>query len=206
MALNTYLSSSEFLVYALAFGVALFIAYLRPRHPLSDIPGPFLARYTDLWQVYYARIGRRHMAVHEAHKKYGPLVRIAPNHLSVADFDLVPIIYASGPKSLDKSPYYKAFISGSEPSIFSTVDRNDHAKKRRFYTGTFAPKTVKEYGPLVFSVMGRLLEKLDQKCGEDHIDLMRHVNYFALDALSTLAFGESLGTLEKARYISLASK
>lgn len=34
------------------------------------------------------------MAVDEAHKKYGPLVRIQPNHVSVADPEAIPVIYS----------------------------------------------------------------------------------------------------------------
>lgn len=34
--------------------------------------------------------------MHEAHKKYGTLVRIAPNHVSVADAEAIPVIYGHG--------------------------------------------------------------------------------------------------------------
>jgi len=80
------------------------------------------------------------------------------------------------------------------------VDRKEHALKRRFYTGTFAPKTVKLYAPLVLCVLEKLVEQLDSqvvKSKGQPMNLMMYLNYFALDALSTLAFGSSLGTLDR---------
>ena len=69
------------------------IPYLRNR-ALRDIPGPRLAAFSNLWLLYHCRRGRRYLAVHEAHKKYGPLVRIQPNHVSIADAEAIPVIYS----------------------------------------------------------------------------------------------------------------
>jgi hypothetical protein len=41
--------------------------FLSRRDPLGDIPGPFMARWTSLWLAYQARMGRRYLAVDEAH-------------------------------------------------------------------------------------------------------------------------------------------
>ena len=62
---------------------------------LRSVPGPPLARVSNLWLLYHARRGRRYLAVDAAHKKYGPLVRIQPDHVSVADPDAIPIVYSS---------------------------------------------------------------------------------------------------------------
>ena len=51
---------------------------------LSAIPGPFIASVSNLWKimvVYAGDMPRRNVAVHE---KYGPVVRIGPNHVSFA--------------------------------------------------------------------------------------------------------------------------
>lgn len=48
------------------------IFYYRFLHPLSKYPGPFLASFTNLWQVYHVLIGRRmESAEYELHRKYG---------------------------------------------------------------------------------------------------------------------------------------
>lgn len=63
---------------------------------IRDIPAPFPAAFTNLWLLYQCRRGRRYLAVDEAHKKYGTLVRIQPDHVSVADAEAIPIIYGHG--------------------------------------------------------------------------------------------------------------
>ena len=69
------------------------LPYLR-NWAIQDIPGPLLARFSNLWLLYQSRRGRRYRAVDEAHQKYGPLVRIQPDHVSVADPSAIPIIYS----------------------------------------------------------------------------------------------------------------
>lgn len=63
---------------------------------IRDIPGPWLAAFTNLWLLYQCRKGKRYIAVDEAHKKYGVLVRIQPNHVSIADDQAINSIYGHG--------------------------------------------------------------------------------------------------------------
>lgn len=63
---------------------------------IRDIPGARVAALSNLWLLYQCRRGRRYIAVDEAHKKYGTLVRIQPNHVSVADDQAINSIYGHG--------------------------------------------------------------------------------------------------------------
>lgn len=85
--------------YALVAAIILYylVPYLQ-RWRLRDIPsaGGGLAAFTNLWLLYQARKGRRYLAVDEAHKKYGKMVRIQPNHVSVADDAAINAIYGHG--------------------------------------------------------------------------------------------------------------
>lgn len=71
------------------------IPYLQKWH-LRDIPSPSFAAFSNLWLLLQARRGHRFLKVDEAHKKYGKLVRIAPNHVSIADDDAIQAIYGHG--------------------------------------------------------------------------------------------------------------
>jgi len=64
-------------------------------HPLRKIPGPSLARCTRLWARIGNFHGRKSERVHDAHLKYGPVVRVGPNELSFADPAAVRDIYTS---------------------------------------------------------------------------------------------------------------
>jgi benzoate 4-monooxygenase len=63
---------------------------------LRKVPGPLPAALSNLWLMYQCRRGRRYLAVDAAHKKYGKVVRIQPNHVSIADDAAINIIYGHG--------------------------------------------------------------------------------------------------------------
>lgn len=61
-------------------------------HPLRHIPGPALAKVTDLWHLYHCWGGKRHHKLVELHKKYGigiPLIQ-SGNHFPVANAEERP--------------------------------------------------------------------------------------------------------------------
>jgi hypothetical protein len=54
--------------------------------PLRDIPGPFFARFTRWWYFNEIWKGSFERTEIELHKRYGPIVRIAPREYSVRSF------------------------------------------------------------------------------------------------------------------------
>lgn len=70
-----------------------FISYWRLRH----VPGPVLAKFTDLQRVWWVKSGRAHEYHRDMHAKYGPIVRFGPNMVSVSDPRVIPTIYPSRP-------------------------------------------------------------------------------------------------------------
>lgn len=63
---------------------------------IQDVPGPLLAKFSNLWYMYECRMTRRYLTVFGLHKKYGKFVRITPNQVSIADPDAIPIVYGHG--------------------------------------------------------------------------------------------------------------
>jgi hypothetical protein len=60
---------------------------------LSHIPGPALAGYSHFWRVNDVRKGQAHKTMIDLHRKYGKLVRIAPNVVDVSDPATISVIY-----------------------------------------------------------------------------------------------------------------
>ena len=52
--------------------------------PLSKLPGPKLWAISRLPRMYMEWQGEEAAGVHALHKKYGPIVRLAPNEVSFA--------------------------------------------------------------------------------------------------------------------------
>lgn len=75
------------------------------RAGLSHIPGPFIARYTNLWAVYVAwkteKDGNRASFNRKLQARYGDVVRTGPRSVSVMDPAAIPVIYGVRSK-LDK--------------------------------------------------------------------------------------------------------
>ena len=60
---------------------------------LRSIKGPFIARYTDLWRVLKVHQGDMHNVYIELHQKYGSLVRVGPNCISISGPEALAAIY-----------------------------------------------------------------------------------------------------------------
>lgn len=62
---------------------------------LRDIPGPFLAKYTDFWRLIDHWRGTHVKTQRRLHEKYGPAVRIGPNAVSLSDPSLLKTVYST---------------------------------------------------------------------------------------------------------------
>ena len=151
------------------------------RH-LRAIPAPFPAQFTNLWLMYVCRKSRRSDTVYELHQRLGPVVRIQPNHVSIANEEAINFVYGHG-KGLEKSyvnsaqyleqplrtcrDWYDASISITR-SIFTARKRAEHARKRRYIAHSFAPKSARAAEPSVANMVGILIRKWDQIIEECH--------------------------------------
>jgi benzoate 4-monooxygenase len=83
------------------------LPYFTTYSALRSVPAPLGASFTNLWLLFHCRQGKRYLAVDNAHKRLGKIVRIQPNHVSIADPGAIQVIYGHG-NGLLKSSYYDA--------------------------------------------------------------------------------------------------
>lgn len=74
----------------------LFSLVLGLIDPLRSVPGPLLARFTRLWYIYKIYKGDFERTNINLHKRYGSVVRIAPNEYSIDDVEAAKVIYGHG--------------------------------------------------------------------------------------------------------------
>lgn len=83
-----------------AAGLVVLTFYLYPYFVsysyLRGIPAPLPAQFSNLWLLSACRRGKRYLLVDQQHRKLGPVVRIQPNHISIADDEAIQIIYGHG--------------------------------------------------------------------------------------------------------------
>ncbi|KAK2767280.1 hypothetical protein FQN53_006527 [Emmonsiellopsis sp. PD_33] len=201
MILSFLLTPYTLILVAVFYYVA---PYLRKWY-LHDIPAPFAASFSNLWLMYQCRRGIRYKSVDEAHKKYGPLVRIQPHHVSVADADAIPIIYGHGNGFL-KSEYYDAFVS-IRRGLFNTRDRVEHTRKRKTVAHTFSAKSIGQFEQYIHGNLEEFVRQWSRistnernpKTGFASIEALNWFNYLAFDIIGDLAFGAPFGMLEKGK-------
>ena len=63
------------------------------KSPIKHIPGPFFAKFTNLWRFFDTYGGRAELTHRILHEKYGSVVRLGPNVVSISDPKLLRTIY-----------------------------------------------------------------------------------------------------------------
>lgn len=197
------------------------VPYLVDSHGLRSYPGPLIAKFSDAWLGYVSYKGHRSEVVHDLHMRYGPFVRIAPNHVSVALPDAQTIIYGHGNGAL-KSSFYDAYKFSSSYNMFTTRDRQVHTRKRKIVSHTFSQKSVLELEPHVRHFVGQLLRQWDRlhdkalegglsgqegegwisREGRLWLDCFPWMNYLAFDIIGDLAFGAPFGMVKAAKDVA----
>ncbi|KAL6875940.1 cytochrome P450 [Trichoderma longibrachiatum] len=122
----------------------LFVVRLiqRLRSPLGRIPGPAVSRFTSLVLKWKEIKALRTAYIHQLHRKYGPVVRIAPNEVSFTSWEALKEIYCSGGSGYDKTEFYDLFKIYGRRTMFTTLNKADHAKRKRILADRYANSNI----------------------------------------------------------------
>ena len=105
--------------------------------PLSKIPNAhFTAPFLPTWIWWKRRAGFETRSIYAAHHEYGPIVRLAPNELSVASLDGLRQIYMGG---YEKDPwYFKEFANFGVPNLVSIKEHKPHSEQKRMISHVYS--------------------------------------------------------------------
>ncbi|KAK7961066.1 hypothetical protein PG988_012280 [Apiospora saccharicola] len=183
-----------------AIGYAvLWCIYSRTLHPLSKVPGPFWPSVTRLWLTRAAWRGDLDVVQRALHRRYGPLVRIAPDEVACADPEAIRKIYSTA-APLNKSDFYHIWDAGAfskYPNAFAIVDEKLHAERRRIVSGVYSMSTVLTLEPYIDDCSRLFVRRMIERTRPDQaIDLGDWFLWYAYDLIAELFFGRSLGFIE----------
>lgn len=192
--LHLFISCSIPLIFYVVYHAIFFPLF---RRDLRKIPGPFLARFTDLYRLLLVRTGVAHERYIQLHDHYGPFVRLGPNHVSVGCPTAIPILYNTRTRH-PKSNFYPVMGNLAHgkvvPTIFSTQDESVHEAMKRPIAQVYAMTNLRTYEPLVESTEAVLFDKLDKLADEERVfDLGTWLHWFATDVIMELTFGKRMG-------------
>lgn len=144
--------------------------------------------------------GQLPVRVLEFHRKYGPVVRIAPDEMAFTNPDAWNDIYGlqdgrlQNPKDI---MVYPPRIPGYETSIIH-ADDTVHARLRRIYGPAFTTKAVEEQSDMLLKYANLLVTQLKAALQKSAVqDMASWYNYTTFDLTGDFAFGEAFHCLER---------
>ncbi|KAK5629290.1 hypothetical protein RRF57_005005 [Xylaria bambusicola] len=161
--------------------------------PLRSVPGPFLARCTDVWYLWQVRKGDWEVRNIELHR---PIIRYGPNRYSIADPDALGTIYGHGTR-FAKSSWYDVWMTPGGWNLFADRSIQRHASARRQLQSTYSMTSLVSYEPYVDQCADIFSRRLAEM-GEEGVAVnMGHwMQCYAFDVIGQITYGERIGFLD----------
>ncbi|KAF5630183.1 acetyl synthetase [Fusarium sp. NRRL 25303] len=175
--------------------VALYRFFL---HLLATFPGPFWWKLSIWLTVWQCARGKRHLDLLAAHRRHGSVVRIGPNMLSYNTGSAARSISASRHANVRKSDYHSTVdASVSTPSLFSIVDREKHAFRRRVVSQAFTEKAMNDASEFYLEYSKVLFQVIHDKVGTGwaKVDIEDYASWWTADTMGDLTLGRSFNYL-----------
>ncbi|KAL9620420.1 MAG: hypothetical protein Q9160_005005 [Pyrenula sp. 1 TL-2023] len=177
----------------------LLITLLRLlRSPLRDVPGPFLARWTRLWYLKEVAKARFEITNIDLHKKYGKIVRLAPNQYSIDDIDAARVIYGHG-SQFPKSDWYSSWKHPDPKKITLFSDQNiaRHSEQRRKFQTAYSMTSLVSYESFVDECGDLLTQRLAEFSGTGvPVNMAHWLQCYAFDVIGAITFSRRFGFLD----------
>ena len=166
---------------------------------IEDLPGPKgLPFFGNALQVSVSRI---HLDIEQWARQYGPLFKMKLANrkvLVVADHELFTAVMKDRPHGFRRSPMLGIISTelGLPQGVFS-AEGDDWLRQRRMVMASFSPSHVRSYFPSLAKVTLRLRERWQAAAASKQaINLQADLMRFTVDAISGLAFGRDINTLQ----------
>ncbi|KAJ5971321.1 Cytochrome P450 E-class group I [Penicillium vulpinum] len=189
--------------FVLAASLVATLVYRHFFHPLSHIPGPRIGITTRAWQSWRYLKGHWHEDILGLHARYGPVVRIAPNAVSMLDATQgLRTIYGHGTKAT-KTDWYLIWNSSGRiaNTSFSEIDVSEHSRKRKQVAKAYAMTSILRMEDYIQAVVDLSRETFAQcvaeaSKGEAVLDMAVYTQSFAFDVLGEIGFGGNFDLLK----------
>ncbi|KAI2467234.1 benzoate 4-monooxygenase cytochrome P450 [Annulohypoxylon bovei var. microspora] len=174
-------------------------------HPLSKIPGPWIAAISDVPYCWWLLGGRQPYKMVELHNKYGPSVRVAPNDVSFNTAQAWKDIYAhrSGRQIFIKGKFYDAATfaeAGFDQGLSTIVSERRpevHKQMKGYLASAFSERAITEQEELVAASVDKLIRLVGIRGSrEEGVDIGPMFEAMTFDVTGDLAFGEPFGALD----------
>ncbi|KAK0633950.1 cytochrome P450 [Immersiella caudata] len=176
------------------------VSWYRLRH----VPGPFINIWTLWIQVWKIARGELPYYYDGLAKKYGPLVRVGPNHVVYSDPETCRRLSAIR-SPYTRGPYYEGtrFMPGKD-HVGSLIDDKKHAALRKLLAPGYSGLENGGFEASVNDGIARLISLIEKNYLSTPstlrpFDFASRAMFFAFDTASIAAYSEPLGFLDQDR-------
>jgi cytochrome P450 len=178
-------------------------------HPLRDVPGPFLAKTSSLFLNTICYSGIEGRVLRHYHQKYGKVIRVAPNSVSVSDSDAIRDIYIAG-GGFPKDDRYRNFDLGPVVSIFSSRDGAYRDLRAKAVARLFNVVQLRaEAGPegVIGSCIAEFVEQLrESSAARVKTDILDLSARLSIDVVTVYLLGQRYGGLHENSHLDLQER
>ncbi|TGJ88398.1 hypothetical protein E0Z10_g327 [Xylaria hypoxylon] len=171
---------------------------------LRRFPGPFLAATSKLWLAKGIVQKNLHLELKRVCEKYGSFVRVSPDDIVTNDLDYVLAMSAVRSTHKRSDVYSNVKFDFELDHVFSELNEDRHQELRRKLAagGKYSGKENTHLEVAVDEQVGNLVTLIDTKylstayCFKP-LEFSRLAQFFTLDLITEVAFGEALGFLRR---------
>ncbi|KAH9879221.1 hypothetical protein J1614_002660 [Plenodomus biglobosus] len=164
--------------------------------PTRHLPGPWYTRFTHLRLKRAVVTGQRIFYTDSLHKRYGPVVRLSPTEVGVADLEAFREIHKIGTKFM-KSEWYLRLANFPKAGVFTMLDPLEHGPRRKLLSRSFSRSyLVENWESKVREKASLAVAKIRENATDSTADVYNWWMLLASDVSAHIAFGESFGMLE----------
>lgn len=178
-------------------------------HPLARIPGPTIWCASRIPFVYNLLTGKLIQRQRQLHDQYGDIFRMAPDEVSFANEEAWNDIYAwrKGHKRAIRDDVFSVAPKGQADNLITTSNVKFHARVRDLMSNSFTDDALNQQSPIIEGHADMFIHQLwCAATSADHgtkgglVNLTDWLNFFTMDVIGDLAFGESFGCLVNGEY------
>ncbi|MCJ1321857.1 hypothetical protein MMC15_007202 [Xylographa vitiligo] len=196
--------------YTVLFSLSIFIVLTIIRRiyfsPISDIPGPFVARFSILWQLWVTATGQLGPAIVALHKKHGKFVRIAYNEVSVCDPEGSPTLLK---QNIDKGSWYEitALPDSRLQNQMSITSASNSARLFKGLAGGYKLSNILQAEPFIDDCISLFRRRIDDlSAASQPIDFSMWFTFLFFDIVGETTFSKRFGFIDEGRDVADAIK
>ncbi|OTA60263.1 cytochrome P450 [Hypoxylon sp. EC38] len=185
-------------IYIPVASILLIISYYILLHPLSQYPGPFVAKFTDGYGAFYALRRSLHLVTWKQHLQYGPVIRQGPNKLVFNSAAALKDIYQN--ERVTKSVNYLSNqASPGSYNAWNALDRSMHRQRRKLIGPAVNERSMRAFEPTMIDQVNIFFKQVALAQGHP-IDMKKRCNYLGMDIVCLLSFGFPIHSQTEEKY------